>query len=625
MAVCEYCRSTLIRRDADIENIGKMAELLEDASLIQIGSEGQYRGVHFAVIGRIQLQYPQGIWNEWHLLFDNQRSGWLSDAGGDYTVTFLTKVQEPLPALADMQAGKEVMLNGEPYTVTDIERGRCIAGAGELLFKVGAGFEAPSVDLRCARNFASIDYSEAIPLTFLGASADFKDLHLSNLRDPAQVGVGKTKLNALQCPACAAPVEIHAAGIVRLTCPSCHSLLSSENENLRLLQKFSDKKKVAPLIPLGSEGKLDGVNYRVLGFLQRVGKSDGVMFGWEEYLLYHPEQGFRWLTEYDGHWNFASPCNAAPTRSFTRDGTRALVCNGRMYRHFEESRAKIGYVAGEFYWRVSVDEEAVINDYIDPPCVLSEEKSNNEITWTEGEYIEPEVVQQAFAIERPMPAQFGVCPNQPWPHEESYRKVWRSFWYATLLALAVQLVSVWLSDNRVVFQTTLDLPVGKSEAVTTPEFEVVGHSGNLHFINHTNLNNNWVYLSMELVARDTGQVYAVNRELSYYSGYDDGYWSEGSASDDATIANVPPGHYLLSVEAEADQAQAAVTAQLEIRRNVSNWHNFLIIELSLLLFPMIYWWRRATFEAERWSGSEHPQYSPGEKIMSVLKSGSDDN
>ena len=41
--VCEFCRSTLVRHGGDLENLGRMADLLEDASPIQLGTEGRYR------------------------------------------------------------------------------------------------------------------------------------------------------------------------------------------------------------------------------------------------------------------------------------------------------------------------------------------------------------------------------------------------------------------------------------------------------------------------------------------------------------------------------------------------------------------------------------------------------
>ena len=62
--VCEFCRSTLVRHGGNLENLGRMADLIEDASPIRLGTEGVHGGMHFAVIGRIQLRYVAGVWNE---------------------------------------------------------------------------------------------------------------------------------------------------------------------------------------------------------------------------------------------------------------------------------------------------------------------------------------------------------------------------------------------------------------------------------------------------------------------------------------------------------------------------------------------------------------------------------
>ena len=95
IAECGYCTSTLVKRGTVLEEIGKMAALQDDPTLLQIGSEGVYKGVHFGVIGRIQLRYDAGLWNEWHIMFDDQRSGWLGEAAGELYVSF-----EHVPALA---------------------------------------------------------------------------------------------------------------------------------------------------------------------------------------------------------------------------------------------------------------------------------------------------------------------------------------------------------------------------------------------------------------------------------------------------------------------------------------------------------------------------------------------
>ena len=129
-AVCEYCRSTLLRHGEDLENLGRMADLFEDASLIQLGSEGKFRGVHFGVIGRIQLKHESGLWNEWHILFDDGRSAWLSEAGGEYVVNAQVAVGEAIPAFENPQIEEAVTLAGRAFKVTNLDSARCIAGEG---------------------------------------------------------------------------------------------------------------------------------------------------------------------------------------------------------------------------------------------------------------------------------------------------------------------------------------------------------------------------------------------------------------------------------------------------------------------------------------------------------------
>jgi hypothetical protein len=160
-----------------------MAALVEDRSPLQLGAEGSYQGVHFALIGRIQIKYSQGYWNEWHLLFDDMRTGWLSEAGGEYVLTFAQQVQELLPKFAELKIGQRFVLASQPWTVSNIENAECVAGQGELPFKVGAGYPVAAVDLRNGANFATLDYSETPPLLFVGEAVAFASLKMSNLRE----------------------------------------------------------------------------------------------------------------------------------------------------------------------------------------------------------------------------------------------------------------------------------------------------------------------------------------------------------------------------------------------------------------------------------------------------------
>ena len=62
------------------------ADLPPDVSPIQIGTTGRFADAAFTVTGRIVYEYGAGTWNEWHLLFADGSSGWLSDAQLDYAV-----------------------------------------------------------------------------------------------------------------------------------------------------------------------------------------------------------------------------------------------------------------------------------------------------------------------------------------------------------------------------------------------------------------------------------------------------------------------------------------------------------------------------------------------------------
>jgi Domain of unknown function (DUF4178) len=185
LAVCAYCRATLLRHDLDLEHVGTMAALLEDATPLQIGAEGAWRGTHFAVVGRLQVRWDGGSWNEWYCVFDDGRSGWLGDAAGEYAVSFETRVAETLPAWTALRAGVHVVLGGVEYEVTDLREAEVVGAEGELPFRVDAGWTTRSADLRTATaRFATLDYADgAAPRLYVGEVVELAQLRLRGLRE----------------------------------------------------------------------------------------------------------------------------------------------------------------------------------------------------------------------------------------------------------------------------------------------------------------------------------------------------------------------------------------------------------------------------------------------------------
>ncbi len=184
LAVCAFCRSTLIRKDMNLETLGRMADLLKDASPVQLMTQGLFQGRGFTVVGRVQMDYGQGTWNEWFLDYDGERQGWLGEAQGNYTVSQEMTVKEVLPPLEGLSPGAEVLLNGKPYEIADIQNARCVGGEGELPSRITPGFETTVVDLNGPDGtFATIDYGDQPPSIYVGKAVAFDALRLKGLRE----------------------------------------------------------------------------------------------------------------------------------------------------------------------------------------------------------------------------------------------------------------------------------------------------------------------------------------------------------------------------------------------------------------------------------------------------------
>ena len=180
---CEFCHSILVRTDVDLKKVGVVADLPSDSSPLQIGSEGQYQNKSFVVVGRIIYEYGQGGWNEWHVVYNDGSSGWLSDAQLEYDLSGITTPPSPLPERDTLQRGQPFFWNNKRFEMTSLTIARYKGVQGELPFEYWDKEDCVFADLRTATgDFATIDYSENPPLLFLGRAVDFDDLHLKNLR-----------------------------------------------------------------------------------------------------------------------------------------------------------------------------------------------------------------------------------------------------------------------------------------------------------------------------------------------------------------------------------------------------------------------------------------------------------
>jgi hypothetical protein len=182
-AVCAYCHSVLVRRDVDVDRVGVVSDLPPDSSPIQLMTEGVWQDRAFTVAGRIIYEYDNGAWNEWHLVFNDGASGWLSDAQLEYAVSTLAKPMGPLPPAQELRAGQAFQWFGAVYEITTVTEANYRGVEGELPFEYWDKERVRFADLRTEDGrFATIDYSEEPPLLFLGAAVEYDDLQLKNVR-----------------------------------------------------------------------------------------------------------------------------------------------------------------------------------------------------------------------------------------------------------------------------------------------------------------------------------------------------------------------------------------------------------------------------------------------------------
>jgi len=604
LAVCGFCQSTLVREGDELANLGKMAALIEDRSPLQRGAEGRWKGRHFGLIGRIQLRWEQGLWNEWHLLFDDGKSGWLSESGGEYVISEPVWLPDAQPAFSELHVGQNLSIAGRPYSITNLLTAECVAGEGELPFKVGAGYPAPVADLRDATGgFVTLDYSDdsAKPLAFVGTSVEFKTLTWNNLREGMPIAEPTVKARAFNCPACAAPLAIRHENIKSIGCPSCGAVLDTANETVKLLARASLALKVEPLLPLGARGKLRGEDVEVIGFMRRRMHDEGVDYRWSEYVLLGRAGRLLWLTEYQGHWNLAQ---VVPRVTVVKGYIASL--DGVEFKHFQSYHAYVDYVIGEFPWRVQIDESAAVEDFVAPPRMLSRETSASEVTLTLAEYLAREELQQAFKLPPRLPAPVGIFADQPNPRAESNSKVWHRFWMFLVAALAVH-VALLLGSRGPLLHETLEFKPGDDEPQVTREFRLATPVSRLEIEHEADVTNSWISLGLTLVNKDTGEAWKASREISRYEGVDDGEsWSEGSRSDAVVFAALPAGTYVVSEEADLAPAGRPVRAQIKVSRPGPRWSSLALLLGALALFPGYTFIRRYGFEVKRWAESDHP-------------------
>jgi len=409
-AVCSFCRSTLVRDGAELRKIGTSAEVFDDFTPLAIGASGSYQGAAFMLVGRLQFGTDEGPWNEWHALFDNGRSGWLSEDNGRYVFAFDAPAPADAPRPEQLRAGSRVTVDGRPWSVASVVQARLLAAQGELVQPPPADRAIVVSDLRnTADEVGTLEATAGAALSWsIGRSVRLADLKMSGLRETGTDGAGEKTLKAASppCPNCGAPLKITLATTQSVVCDSCKSVVDLSQGIGPDMAHYAQLNRMEPGIPLGRTGTLPipsgaaPLPWQVVGYMERMelmSAGSDEAEAWREYLLYNRNEGFAFLVDTNEGWSVVRVLTGVPEVR----GDQATWYGTRYQRRWTYTSENT-YVLGEFYWKVQANQRTQHEDYEGSAsghrAFLSKESTPGETTWSAGESIPAEMVASVFGL-----------------------------------------------------------------------------------------------------------------------------------------------------------------------------------------------------------------------------------
>ncbi len=606
--VCEACRSTVVRELDQLVVAGKVSAFSRDLSPVQLGARGSVDGKDFQVVGVLRKAREGVRWNEWFLLFSDGSEGYLGEGNGFYQVFSQPPQTVDVPTRG-IRAGSQISLGGEEWDVVEAAEARVVAAEGTLPFAAVQDAPTAYADLRSrdGRRVGTLDAVDQPPTLWVGRIVPLTAMELEGLRpitgwsDPVLTGFHGpevTQVRSLACPSCGGAITLRAPGAtVNMGCEYCGSQLALQelgDETTARVLEARDGLNWKSSLPLGARGEFEGVQWEVIGVMGRHVVFDSIEYHWTEYFLYNPYRGFRFLTEDGrGHWSFVRQLPDPPSGA----SGRRVTYQSRRFRHYTGGKAHVNRVLGEFSWEVRVGDQAMTDDYVAPPFMLSAERTKHEVVWSLGEYQTPGEIGQAFDVK--LGRCVGMAPHVPNPHAASSQN--RKAWTFGVLLLAGVVVlflgqAVTAANKVLMSQTWTTSAEGETVMLTEP-FEVPDVTRrNLAVVIDSTLPRSDAQVHASLINTADGTVY---------------HPVDTSRSNSATgrVWRASPGSYVGRLEVARNPSKPPSTVAKNVKIKVvldKPWRApLMLLVFYALLAPIALVLAKGAFETRRWSESDH--------------------
>ncbi|MEO0463621.1 MAG: DUF4178 domain-containing protein [Pseudomonadota bacterium] len=355
-------------------------------------------------------------------------------------------------------------------------------------------------------------------------------------------------VRSLDCPSCGGAIELRAAGYSTLyVCQYCGSEIDLTGDDAKLIAEHTQAAQ-ALTIPLGTKGTLDGITWIAIGHLH---KNDG-WEDWEEYCLFNPYHGYRWLVFTSSGWSLGTPMLSQPAspgdQRFRYDGATMRRC-------YDPASAKVVGALGEFYWQVKRGDLVKSTSYIGGGMVLSCEITTDEYNWTREDYISSADVAEAFGVEDT--GEYPEIGDLPSPHQPNpYSSDAKTFALLASIAFFVGVLMTILLDfgGETRAQQFQANPSSTNRTLSLGRFEIKDRAKPFTITARGEPGrNNWMYVEYILTNVETDEEIIASQPIEYYTGSD---WTEDDRRGTVKIASVPPGTYELTAEVGLPEDEA---------------------------------------------------------------------
>lgn len=398
---------------------------------------------------------------------------------------------------------------------------------------------------------------------------------------PAPRASRPARPRTLSCPNCGGSIQVRAAGLsISAACASCGSVVDVANEDLRIIGEAQQRTR-QPELAIGARGELAGVTWEVVGYQVRSNPAEG--WSWEEYLLFSPYYGFRFLSHDDEGWTLYCMLRGDVPDPESGPG------DGRRYEALRTGTAHTDYVLGEFYWRVRVGDTVTTKEYASPPYVLSREEGGQEIVWSRGIGVPDAAVRRAF-LGGPHGAAAGKDAQPAASLAARRARTWgvlATAAAAVLLLVVLHAVPFGRHRAETVFTQSFQASAAnRGQAVATEPFTIPDAGGNLRILVQSPIRDGRLLLSLSLAGGDQARTFDAAGSIENYASVRGGP-AGALHGTSAFFASVPGGEYRLLVEATALAASEdqGIPFTVTVQRHVPAGDFFWLGLAALLAYP----------------------------------------